>query len=145
MDGCKLAISCTAFQRECRGMSGRNFWRLLARFLGLSPPSTFKGFGSKYFFPERASAQGSRLVVLLCRGSTLERRRILFVVNLRVFCVLAYEKSTIYSPKNGILALWAMSGVANSLCFYVFSVIQALMERRFTRKNTAVLVGFMFN
>ena len=47
--------------------------------------------------------------------------------------------------KNGILALWAMSGVANSLCFYVFSVLQALMERRFTRKNTAFLVDFMFN
>jgi hypothetical protein len=50
MDGSKLAISCEAFQREYRGMSGRDFWGLLARFLGLSPPSTFKGFGSKPFF-----------------------------------------------------------------------------------------------
>ena len=66
-------------------------------------------------------------------------------MNLRVFCVLAYEKKHDLLAKNDILALWAMSGVANSLCFYVFSVIQALMERRFTRKNTAVLVGFMFN
>ena len=49
MDGCKLAISFKAFQREYRGMSGRDFWGLLARFLGLSPPSTFKGFGSKHF------------------------------------------------------------------------------------------------
>ena len=38
-----------------------------------------------------------------------------------------------------------MSGEANSLCFYVFSVLQALMERRFTRKNTAFFVEFMFN
>ena len=38
-----------------------------------------------------------------------------------------------------------MSGMANSLCFYVFSVLQALMERRFTRRNTAFLVDFMFN
>ena len=74
-------------------------------------------------FPERASAQGSRLVVLLCRGSTLERRRIYFVVNLRVFGVLAYEKSTIYSQKtaralSGLCLVWPIHGVFT--CFLCF-------------------------
>jgi hypothetical protein len=35
-------------------------------------------------FPERAAAQGSRLVLHSCRGTSLERRRIFFTVFLRV-------------------------------------------------------------
>ena len=83
-----------------------------------------------------------------CKKRCSRRRRILFVVNLRVSCCFLcfslWKKHDLLA-KNGVLALCAMSGVANSLCFYVFSVLQALMERRFTRKNTAFFVDFMFN
>ena len=45
-------------------------------------------------------------------------------------------RKTIYTQKNGSLAPGAMPGMASSLCFYVLSVIQALIGRRFSRKNT---------
>ena len=56
-------------------------------------------------------------------------------MNLRVFCVLAYGKKHESLAKNGVLALWAMSGMANSLCFYMFFSLRSSRETRFTCKN----------
>ena len=56
-------------------------------------------------------------------------------MNLCVFCVLADGKKHESLAKNGILALGAMPGMSNSLCFYVFFSLRSSREGRFTRKK----------
>ena len=60
---------------------------------------------------------------------------VLFVKCLCVFGVSGFDSKTIYTTKVGILALGAMPGIAGELCFYVFSLFQALMERLFRHKK----------